>query len=156
VRVGIGFDVHPFATADDRPLVLGGVRFEGERGLAGHSDSDVVSHAIADALLGAAGLGDIGMHFPDTDDTWAGASSLDLLTRVVTMVRDAGGAIANVDCTIVLEAPKLAPRRDEMQHTLSAVVGAPVTLKGKRAEGLGAIGRGEGVACWAVALLERP
>ena len=152
MRVGIGFDVHPFADTD-RPLVLGGVRFEGERGLAGHSDSDVVSHAIADALLGAAGLGDIGMHFPDTDAAWAGASSLDLLDRVVTMVRDAGAEIGNVDCTIVLEAPKLAPRRDEMQQVLSGVVGAPVTLKGKRAEGLGAIGRGEGVACWAVALV---
>ena len=155
MRVGIGFDVHPFADVD-RPLVLGGVRFEGERGLAGHSDSDVVSHAIADALLGAAGLGDIGMHFPDTDAAWNGASSLDLLERVVAMVRDAGAAIANVDCTVVLEAPKLAPHRDEMQQVLSGVVGAPVTLKGKRAEGLGAIGRGEGVACWAVALLERP
>jgi 2-C-methyl-D-erythritol 2,4-cyclodiphosphate synthase len=155
VRVGIGFDVHPFADVD-RPLVLGGVRFPGERGLAGHSDSDVVSHAVADALLGAAGLGDIGMHFPDTDEAWAGASSLDLLTRVVTMLRDAGAEIANVDCTVVLEAPKLAPRRDEMQQVLSSVVGAPVTVKGKRAEGLGSIGRGEGVACWAVALLDRP
>jgi 2-C-methyl-D-erythritol 2,4-cyclodiphosphate synthase len=153
--VGIGFDVHPFADTE-RPLVLGGVRFDGERGLAGHSDSDVVSHAIADALLGAAGLGDIGMHFPDTDEAWAGASSLDLLNRVVTMVRNTGAVIANVDCTVLLEAPKLAPRRDEMQQALSGVVGAPVTLKGKRAEGLGAIGRGEGVACWAVALLERP
>jgi len=152
VRVGIGFDVHPFADTD-RPLVLGGVRFPAERGLAGHSDSDVVSHAIADALLGAAGLGDIGMHFSDTDEAWAGASSLDLLTRVVAMVRGAGAEIANVDCTVVLEAPKLAPHRDEMQQVLSGVVGAPVTLKGKRAEGLGAIGRGEGVACWAVALL---
>ena len=155
MRVGIGFDVHPVADTE-RPLVLGGVRFEGERGLAGHSDSDVVSHAIADALLGAAGLGDIGMHFPDTDEAWAGASSLDLLNRVVTMVRNTGAEIANVDCTVLLEAPKLAPRRDEMQQVLSGVVGAPVTLKGKRAEGLGAIGRGEGVACWAVALLERP
>jgi 2-C-methyl-D-erythritol 2,4-cyclodiphosphate synthase len=152
MRVGLGFDVHPFADVD-RPLVLGGVRFEGERGLDGHSDSDVVSHAVADALLGAAGLGDIGMHFPDTDDAWAGASSLDLLTRVATMVRATGAEIANVDCTVVLEAPKLAPYRDEMQQVLSDVVGSPVTVKGKRAEGLGAIGRGEGVACWAVALL---
>ena len=131
-RVGVGFDVHPFAD-DDRPLVLGGVRFEGERGLAGHSDADVVAHAVADALLGAAGLGDIGMHFPDTDPAWRGA-----------------------DSSVVLEAPKLAPRRDEMQKALTAVVGADVTVKGKRAEGLGAIGRGEGVACWAVGLLDRP
>jgi len=154
-RVGVGFDVHPFAD-DDRPLVLGGVRFEGERGLAGHSDADVVAHAVADALLGAAGLGDIGMHFPDTDPAWRGADSLTLLAAVVTRVRDAGWVVANVDCSVVLEAPKLAPHRDAMQQALTAVVGADVTVKGKRAEGLGAIGRGEGVACWAVGLLDRP
>jgi 2-C-methyl-D-erythritol 2,4-cyclodiphosphate synthase len=151
----MGFDVHPFADGD-RPLVLGGVVFEGERGLAGHSDADVIGHAVTDALLGAAGLGDIGMHFPDTDPAWAGADSMRLLAHAVNLVRDAGWTIANVDCTIVLEAPKLAPRRDEIQRSLSAVVGADVTIKGKRAEGLGAIGRGEGVACWAVGLLERP
>ena len=154
-RVGVGFDVHPFAD-DDRPLVLGGVRFEGERGLAGHSDADVVAHAVADALLGAAGLGDIGMHFPDTDPAWRGADSLTLLAAVVTRVRDAGWVVANVDCSVALEAPKLAPHRDAMQQALTAVVGADVTVKGKRAEGLGAIGRGEGVACWAVGLLDRP
>ena len=154
-RVGIGFDVHPFAD-DDRPLVLGGVRFDGERGLAGHSDADVVAHAVADALLGAAGLGDIGMHFPDSDPAWQGADSLQLLAAVVGRVRDAGWVVANVDCSVVLEAPKLAPRRQEMQHALTAVVGADVTVKGKRAEELGAIGRGEGVACWAVGLLDRP
>jgi 2-C-methyl-D-erythritol 2,4-cyclodiphosphate synthase len=153
-RVGQGFDVHPFADGE-RPLVLGGVRFEGERGLAGHSDSDVIAHAVADALLGAAGLGDIGMHFPDTDPVWAGADSLVLLAEVVRVVGDAGWAVANVDCSVVLEAPKLAPRRAEMQDALRAVVGADVTVKGKRAEGLGALGRGEGIACWAVALLER-
>jgi 2-C-methyl-D-erythritol 2,4-cyclodiphosphate synthase len=153
-RVGIGFDIHPFA-ADDRPLVLGGVRFEGERGLAGHSDSDVVAHAVTDALLGAAGLGDIGTHFPDTDPDWAGADSIRMLEHAVALVRDAGWDVANVDCSVVLEAPKLAPRRDEMQRALSAAVGSPVTVKGKRAEGLGALGRGEGVACWAVALLDR-
>jgi 2-C-methyl-D-erythritol 2,4-cyclodiphosphate synthase len=153
-RVGQGFDVHPFAEVD-RPLVLGGVVFEGERGLAGHSDSDVIAHAVADALLGAAGLGDIGMHFPDTDPAWAGADSLRLLAEVTRLVRQAGWSVANVDCSVVLEAPKLAPRRDEMQAALAAVVGADVTIKGKRAEGLGALGRGEGIACWAVALLER-
>jgi 2-C-methyl-D-erythritol 2,4-cyclodiphosphate synthase len=153
-RVGQGFDVHPFADGD-RPLVLGGVTFEGERGLAGHSDSDVIAHAVADALLGAAGLGDIGMHFPDTDARWAGADSLRLLAEVVGLVRGRGWSVANVDCSVVLEAPKLAPRRDEMQAALRAVVGADVTVKGKRAEGLGALGRGEGIACWAVALLER-
>lgn len=154
-RVGIGFDVHPFAD-DDRPLVLGGVRFDGERGLAGHSDADVVAHAVADALLGAAGLGDIGMHFPDSDPAWRGADSLRLLAAVVERVHDAGWVVANVDCSVVLEAPKLAPRREAMQQALTAVVGADVTVKGKRAEGLGAIGRGEGVACWAVGLLDRP
>lgn len=153
-RVGMGFDVHPFATTD-RPLVLGGVRFDGERGLAGHSDSDVVAHAVADALLGAAGLGDIGMHFPDDDPAWAGADSMRLLAEVVRLVGDAGWCVANVDCSVVLEAPKLAPRRGEMQHALGATVGADVTVKGKRAEGLGALGRREGIACWAVALLER-
>jgi 2-C-methyl-D-erythritol 2,4-cyclodiphosphate synthase len=154
VRVGQGFDVHPFAEVD-RPLVLGGVTFDGERGLAGHSDSDVIAHAVADALLGAAGLGDIGMHFPDTDPTWAGADSLRLLAEVVRLVTEAGWSVANVDCVVVLEAPKLAPRRAEMQGALRAVVGADVTIKGKRAEGLGALGRREGIACWAVALLER-
>jgi 2-C-methyl-D-erythritol 2,4-cyclodiphosphate synthase len=154
-RVGVGFDVHPFAD-DDRPLVLAGVCFEGERGLAGHSDSDVITHAVVDALLGAAGLGDIGTHFPDTDPAWAGASSLRLLAQSVVMVSDAGWSIANVDCSVVLEAPKLAPRRDEMQQALTEIVAAPVTVKGKRPEGLGALGRGEGIACWAVALLERP
>jgi 2-C-methyl-D-erythritol 2,4-cyclodiphosphate synthase len=154
VRVGNGFDVHPFAEVD-RPLVLGGVAFEGERGLAGHSDSDVIAHAVSDALLGAAGLGDIGMLFPDTDPQWAGADSLRLLAEVVRRVREAGWAIANVDCSVVLEAPKLAPKREAMQAALRAVVGADVTVKGKRAEGLGALGRREGIACWAVALLER-
>ena len=153
-RVGLGFDVHPFAD-DDRPLVLGGVRFDGERGLAGHSDADVIAHAVADALLGAAGLGDIGMHFSDTDPRWAGADSIELLGAVVLAVHWAGWAIANVDCSVVLEAPKLASRREAMQARLSGAVGADVTVKGRRAEGLGAIGRGEGVACWAVALLER-
>ena len=154
-RVGMGFDVHPFSE-EDRPLLLGGVRFDGERGLAGHSDADVVAHAVAEALLGAAGLGDLGMHFPDTEPEWAGADSLQLLAHVVQLVRDAGWSIANVDCAVVLEAPKLAPRRDEMQRALADVVGADVTVKGRRPEGLGALGRGEGVACWAVALVERP
>ena len=153
-RVGLGFDVHPFAD-DDRPLVLGGVRFEGERGLAGHSDADVIAHAVADALLGAAGLGDIGMHFGDTDPRWAGADSIELLGAVVLAVHGAGWAGANVDCSVGLEAPKRAPNREAMQARLSGAVGADVTVKGRRAEGLGAIGRGEGVACLAVALLER-
>jgi len=153
VRVGQGFDVHPFTDDQSRPLVLGGVRFDGEPGLAGHSDADAVAHAVTDALLGAAGLGDIGQHFPDTDPELAGADSLDLLRRAVADVRAAGWSPGNVDCTVVLEAPKLAPQRDEMERLLSEAVGAPVTVKGKRAEGLGALGRREGIACFAVALV---
>jgi len=156
VRVGQGFDVHPFTDEPGRTLVLGGVAFPGERGLAGHSDSDVIAHAVIDALLGAAGLGDIGQHFPDTDPAWAGADSLDLVRRTVADVRAAGWEPGNVDCTVVAEAPKLAPRREEMEAGLSEAVGAPVTVKGKRAEGLGALGRSEGIACFAVALVERP
>jgi 2-C-methyl-D-erythritol 2,4-cyclodiphosphate synthase len=153
-RVGMGFDVHPFSDDPDRVLVLGGVRFDGIRGLHGHSDADVVAHACADALLGAAGLGDLGGWFPDTDRRYAGADSIGLLATVVGAVRDAGWAPANIDCAVVCEEPKLAPRREEMQRVLSATVGAPVSVKGRRAEGLGSLGRGEGVACWAVALLE--
>jgi 2-C-methyl-D-erythritol 2,4-cyclodiphosphate synthase len=153
LRIGQGFDVHPFSDDPTRPLVLGGVRFEGAPGLAGHSDGDAVAHAVTDALLGAAGLGDIGQHFPDDDPTWAGADSVDLLRRAMADVRAAGWDPQNVDCTVVLEAPRLAPHRDAIQARLSDVVGAPVTIKGKRAEGLGALGRREGVACFAVALL---
>ena len=155
VRVGQGFDIHPFSDDPDRALVLGGVRFDGERGLAGHSDADAIAHAVTDALLGAAGLGDIGQHFPDTDPGLAGADSIDLLRQAVAAVRAAGWEPGNVDCTVVLEAPKLAPRRAEVEQTLSDAVGAPVTVKGKRAEGLGALGRHEGIACVAVALVTR-
>ena len=154
-RVGLGFDVHPFSDDASRPLVLGGVHLPGERGLAGHSDADVVAHAVADAVLGACGLGDVGEHFPDTDPAWAGADSLAILAGVVRLAGDAGWSVGNVDCTVVLEAPKLAPHRAKMARMLTEVVGADVSLKATRAEGLGAIGRGEGVACWAVALLER-
>jgi 2-C-methyl-D-erythritol 2,4-cyclodiphosphate synthase len=153
IRVGHGFDVHPFSDDPQRALVLGGVAFPGARGLAGHSDADVIAHAVTDALLGAAGLGDIGQHFPDSDPALAGADSIDLLCRAVADVRAAGWAPQNVDCTVVLEGPKLAPHRDSMHERLSTAVGAPVTVKGKRAEGLGALGRSEGVACFAVALV---
>ena len=153
LRVGQGFDVHRFSDDPERPLVLGGVVFEGEPGLVGHSDADAVAHAVADALLGAAGLGDIGSWFPDDDPSGAGADSMVLLASIVAGVRAGGWAVANVDCTIVCEAPKVAPRRDELQERLSAVVGAPVTVKGKRAEALGALGRKEGIACLAVSLL---
>lgn len=153
-RVGMGFDVHPYSDDAERPMVLGGVRFPGP-GLAGHSDADVIAHACADALLGAAGLGDIGSHFPDTDDRFAGADSIELLRAVADEVRAAGWLVANVDCSVVCDRPKIAPNRTEMQARLSDAVGGPVTVKGKRPEGLGALGRGEGAACWAVALLER-
>jgi len=154
-RVGQGFDVHAWSDEANRPLVLGGVVLPGERGLAGHSDADVLAHAVADALLGAAGLGDIGTHFPDTDSRWRGADSLTLLGHVVGLVQAEGWSIGNVDTTVVLEAPKLAPHKAAMEERLAGVVGAPVSVKAKRAEGLGALGRGEGVACLAVALLFR-
>ena len=155
MRVGQGFDVHPFSDDPGRRLVLGGVVFDGQ-GLAGHSDADVVAHAVTDALLGAAGLGDIGQRYPDTDPAHAGADSMGLLADSVAAVWADGWEVANVDCTVILEAPRLASRRTEMQEALAVVVGAAVTVKGKRAEGLGAIGREEGVACFAVALLTRP
>ena len=123
------------------------------RACRGHSDADVVAHACADALLGAAGLGDIGEHFPDTDPPWRGADSIELLHEVAVRVRFAGWEPGNVDCSVVCERPRLAPRRDEMQQRLTEAVGAPVTVKGNRAEGLGAIGRAEGVACFAVAVV---
>lgn len=155
VRVGQGFDIHRFSDDPARRLVLGGVEFVGARGLVGHSDADVIAHAAADALLGAAGLGDIGQHFPDTDPRWAGVDSLLLLAEVARMVRVEGWQIGNVDCSVVCEEPKLAPHRDEMQRRLSESAGAPVTVKGRRAEGLGALGRREGIACWSVAVIER-
>ncbi len=155
IRIGQGFDVHRFGGLD-RPLVLGGVTFAGEPSLVGHSDADVVAHAVADALLGAAGLGDIGHHFPDTDARWAGADSIELLAQTRQLLASAGWTVGNVDCSVVCERPRLAPYRDEMQQILSAAVGAPVSVKGRRAEGLGAIGRGEDIAVFAVALVTRP
>jgi len=156
IRVGQGFDVHRFTDDPDRVLVLGGVEFPDEFGLVGHSDADVISHACADALLGAAGLGDIGGHFPDTDPRWAEADSLKLLAHVVSIVTGDGWLIGNVDTAVVCERPKLAPRRTEIQATLAAVIGAPVSVKGNRAEQLGAIGRSEGIVCFATAVLIRP
>lgn len=153
-RVGMGFDVHPISDDPARPMVLGGLTFDGP-GLVGHSDSDVIAHACTDALLGAAGLGDIGSHFPDTDPALAGADSIELLRTVGDELRAAGWTVENVDCSVVCDRPKIAPHRDEMQQRLSQAAGGPVTVKGKRPEGLGTLGRGEGVACWAVALLER-
>lgn len=155
IRVGQGFDIHSFSDDPARTLVLGGVPFPGERGLVGHSDADVVAHACIDALLGAAGIGDIGEHFPDSDDRWAGANSMDLLTEAVMRVREVGWLPGNLDCVVVCERPKLAPVKVEMQMRLSEAVGTEVTVKGKRAEGLGALGRSEGIACWAVALVHQ-
>lgn len=153
VRVGQGFDVHRFSDDPQRPLVLGGCTFEGERGLVGHSDADAVAHAVTDALLGAAGLGDLGEHFPDTDPAWAGADSIGILRAAVSMLHAAGWRVVNVDCSVIAERPRIASRRAEMQQRLSDVVGAPVGVRGRRAEGLGAIGRVEGIACLAVALV---
>ncbi|MBA2609007.1 MAG: 2-C-methyl-D-erythritol 2,4-cyclodiphosphate synthase [Actinobacteria bacterium] len=152
-RVGLGYDVHPFSDDPTRPFVLGGVTFDGERGLTGHSDADAAAHAVADALLGAAGLGDIGQHFPDTDPQWRGADSLVLLREIAMRVRAEGFEIGNVDCTVVTEAPKLAPMREQMQRNLTDAIDAPVTVKATRPEALGALGRGEGLACLAVAII---
>lgn len=154
MRIGYGFDVHAFSPDPERQLKLGGVVIEGAQGLAGHSDADVISHAITDALLGAAALGDMGKHFPDTDPEWKDADSISMLMHVMKLVRNEGFRVANVDCTIVTEKPKIAPHRDAMQKVLTVAVGAPVSVKASRAEGLGALGRVEGAACWAVALLE--
>ena len=153
IRVGQGFDIHRHTDDPSRVLILGGCRFDGDRGLIGHSDADVPAHAAADALLGAAGLGDIGQHFPDTDPAWRSADSLKILSRVADLVRQAGWTIGNVDIKVVCEAPKLAPRKDEMERNLSTAAGAPVTVAGRRAEGLGPIGRREGIAAFAVAVL---
>jgi 2-C-methyl-D-erythritol 2,4-cyclodiphosphate synthase len=153
-RVGLGFDVHPFSDDPARALVLGGVTMPGERGLHGHSDADVVAHACIDALLGAAGLGDIGEHFPDSDQAWAGADSVALLEEATRRLRAEGWRPVNIDCSVIAESPKLGPYRDAMQQRLGAACGAAVTVKGRRPEGLGALGRNEGLACLAVALVE--
>ena len=153
LRIGQGIDLHRFSDDPTRPLVLGGIRIEGWPGLAGHSDADVACHALADALLGAAGLGDIGRHFPDTDPAYAGADSLELLGRVRALVASAGWQAVNADCTLVCERPKLAAHIAGMEACLSGALGAPVSVKATRPEGLGALGDGRGIACLAVALL---
>jgi 2-C-methyl-D-erythritol 2,4-cyclodiphosphate synthase len=152
LRVGLGYDVHAFAS--NRKLVLGGVELDGE-GLAGHSDADVVAHAVADALLGPAGLADLGALFPASDDRYRDASSLDLLRDVVARVSAAGWSVVNVDVVIAAERPHLAPHLAAIAANLSEVLGGGfVSAKPKRGEGIGMVGRGEGIACWAVALLE--
>jgi len=155
MRVGIGYDVHPFAKG--RPLVLGGVPIEGGDGLSGHSDADAVLHAIIDALLGAAGLGDIGQHFPSQDPAYAGADSKELLRHVVGLLKGAGYQVENVDATVIAERPRLQGYLGRMRQTIAAVLGvedARVSVKATTHEGLGAIGRGEGIAAMAVALLK--
>jgi 2-C-methyl-D-erythritol 4-phosphate cytidylyltransferase/2-C-methyl-D-erythritol 2,4-cyclodiphosphate synthase len=153
-RAGMGYDLHRFV--EGRPLILGGVTIPFDRGLAGHSDADAVCHAVTDAILGAAGAGDIGRHFSDTDPRWKGASSVDLLRRAVEMVHAEGLAVGNVDATVILERPKLAPYVDQMRANLAAVLGVSidrVSIKGKTNEGLGEIGRGEALAVHAIALV---
>jgi 2-C-methyl-D-erythritol 2,4-cyclodiphosphate synthase len=150
--VGIGFDSHRFAAG--RRLVIGGVEIPYEKGLDGHSDADVLAHAVTDALLGAAGMGDIGEHFPDSDERWRNADSMQLLASVAQRVREAGLEIGNVDCTVVMEAPKLSPHRDAIRQRLAATLGlesARVGVKASTGEGMGFVGRGEGVAALAVA-----
>lgn len=152
-RVGQGFDAHAFSEDPDRPLILGGVHIAEGPGLAGHSDADAVAHALADALLGAAGLGDLGQHFPDTDPTWSGANSIGLLVEVVGRVRAAGFRPLNADCTVVAEAPRLSAHVAGMAQRLSEALGAPVSVKATSTDGLGAIGHGEGIAALAVVLV---
>jgi 2-C-methyl-D-erythritol 2,4-cyclodiphosphate synthase len=153
-RTGLGVDTHRFAVG--RRLVLGGVEIPFDRGLAGHSDADVLAHAVTDAILGAAGLGDIGEHFPDTDARWEGADSIGLLREAVLLARRAGWAVAHVDATVMLERPKLAPFRAAIAECLAGATGASVSVKATTGEGMGFVGREEGVAALAVATLERP
>ena len=153
-RVGIGVDAHTLA--DGVPLVLGGVRLDHPRGLAGHSDGDVLAHALIDALLGAAGLGDIGALFPAGDERFRGAVSIELLRAAYGQVRDAGWRLVNADCVLVGEEPRIAAHRDEMRRRLSeAVDGGEVNVRATTTDQLGFTGRGEGLAAHAVALLER-
>lgn len=154
-RVGSAFDVHAFSDDPGRVLVLGGIAFPGERGLRGHSDADLVAHVCIDSLLSAAGLGDVGQMFPDADPRLAGADSVGLLRLAAEAVREAGWSPGNVDCSVVLDRPVLAPVKSAMESKLSAAVGAPVSVTGRRTEGVGALGRGEGVVAWAVALVAR-
>jgi 2-C-methyl-D-erythritol 2,4-cyclodiphosphate synthase len=153
LRIGLGVDAHAFA--EGVPLVLGGVRFDHPRGLAGHSDGDVITHALIDALLGAAGLGDIGSLFPSDASTPAGIDSLDLLRDANARVRNAGYELVNADCVLIGQEPRIADRRGELDATLSEVVGAPVSVRATTTDHLGFAGRGEGLAAQAVALVRR-
>jgi 2-C-methyl-D-erythritol 2,4-cyclodiphosphate synthase len=149
LHVGIGYDSHRLVEGES--LVIGGVEIEHDRGLAGHSDADVLTHAVIDALLGASGLGDLGELFPDDEEEWRDADSIDLLRVVVGQM---SGAVTNVDVTVICEEPKLAPYKAEISSLLAGVLSAPVSVKASTNEGMGAIGRGEGIACIAVALVD--
>ncbi len=156
MRAGIGYDVHRLV--EGRKLILGGVEIEFERGLSGHSDADVLSHAIGDALLGAASLGDLGRHFPDSDERYKGISSLRLLEEIRSKLTDKGFGIINIDATIVAQVPKLAPYIEKMRERLSGTLKIPadnLSVKATTTEGLGFAGRGEGIACYAVVSLEK-
>ena len=156
MRIGHGYDVHRLA--EGRKLILGGVDIPWEKGLLGHSDADVLTHAVMDALLGAAGLGDIGQHFSDTDPAYAGADSLKLLEHVVALLRERGFAVGNVDATILAQRPKLAPHMPRMRDNLGRVMGIDpgrVNVKATTEEGLGFTGSGEGIAAHGVALIEK-
>ena len=156
IRTGIGIDSHRFE--EGRPLILGGVDIPHEEGLAGHSDADVLTHAIIDALLGAAGLGDIGQHFPDTDERFKDADSLELLRTVMVFLEQNRFRVLHVDTTVMMERPKIAPYRDSIRTTLAGALGLPlghVNVKATTGEGMGFVGRGEGVAALATATLER-
>ncbi len=158
-RVGLGYDVHAFAPPDSgRRLMLGGIEIPHVRGLAGHSDADALLHALVDALLGAAALGDIGAHFPSSDERWRGASSEAFVTYAVDLLRRAGWRVVNVDATVVAERPRLSPHTPTMRASLAGLLGIEperVSVKSKTTDGLGFAGRQEGIACYAVALVER-
>jgi 2-C-methyl-D-erythritol 2,4-cyclodiphosphate synthase len=157
IATGIGWDVHKLVAG--RPLILGGVRVESELGLAGHSDADVLAHAVIDALLGAVGLGDVGEHFPDTDERWKDADSLELLRHVDALLAERGAAVVNVDATIMLERPKLLGHKPAMRANLADALGLDpqrVNVKATRGEGLGFVGRVEGAAALAIATVELP
>jgi 2-C-methyl-D-erythritol 2,4-cyclodiphosphate synthase len=152
VRTGLGIDSHRFVVG--RPLILGGIEIPHSHGLDGHSDADVLAHAITDAILGAASMGDIGTHFPDTDEQWRGADSIELLREIVRRVGEAGWRVEHVDATVMLERPKLAPHRVEIMARLAGAVGGSVHVKATTGERMGFVGREEGVAAMAVATLE--